>query len=128
MFFLLSLCLSKTPMVGTKRFPEKVAANPYTLVLFTTRGCTECDKILNVMDDIIDRFEGKVGMISVDIDVSKPLQKKYDVKEIPSVAIFAGSKFLRLYKGEYTQAGLISFCESLTIGAMTTLNLSLIHI
>lgn len=122
MFFLLSLCLSKTPMVGTKRFPEKVAANPYTLVLFTTRGCTECDKILNVMDDIIDRFEGKVGMISVDIDVSKPLQKKYDVKEIPSVAIFAGSKFLRLYKGEYTQAGLISFCESLTIGAMTTLN------
>lgn len=123
MFLILSaLSAAKTPMVGTKRFGEKVSENPYSIVLFTTRGCTECDKILDTMDTIIDRFQGKVGMLSVDVDVSKAIQKQYNVKDIPSVAIFAGSKFLRFYKGEYTTDAFINFCESLSVGSMTTLH------
>ena len=111
MFFFTALCLSKTPMVGSKRFLTRISKSPYSLVLFTTRGCGECDKILSVMDGIYDKFTGRVSMISVDVDVSPDLKKNYSVTEIPSVGVFSGTQFLHFYKGEWSRDAIYSYCE-----------------
>ena len=112
MFFFLALSAAKTPMVGSKRFFARLNEAPYSLVLFTTRGCTECDKILKVMDLLYDKFAGKVSMLSVDVDVSADIKKNYSVNEIPSVGVFSGTKFLHFYKGNTGKEALMKYCEN----------------
>ena len=112
MFFFLALSSAKTPLVGSKRFFTRLNEAPYSLVLFTTRSCAECDKILNVMDILYDKFAGKVSMLSVDADVSTDLIKNYSVTEIPSVGVFSGTKFLHFYKGNTGKEALMTYCEN----------------
>lgn len=109
----LSSIFERASVANSKSFSRLISQNPFSLVLFQTKKCSSCQQILQIFDQITDKYTGKISMIVVDIDVSKDIAEKYSVKEIPSIGLFSNDVFLQFYKNEWIQSKLIELCDSL---------------
>ncbi|MBK7129203.1 MAG: thioredoxin fold domain-containing protein [Crocinitomicaceae bacterium] len=58
------------------------------LVDFHTQWCMPCRKMAPVIDSLETEFNGKAGVIRVDVDASKELGEKYNVAGVPVFVIF----------------------------------------
>ncbi|KAH0786204.1 thioredoxin [Histomonas meleagridis] len=118
----ISCCFSAKAFISNKRsFDSLINKNPYSLVLFQTSNCLECKRGLEILDHLTDKYLSSISMIGVDTDVSPEIQQKYNVKKIPSIAIFARQKLLYFYKGDWSEKGINELCESLLSHKVTVL-------
>lgn len=108
-----SSILKRAVVGNSKSFTNLISQTPYSLVLFKTSGCGECKQLVTVLDQITDKYSGKISMIIVDSEVSSDISKKYSVTDIPSIGVFGSGKFIRFYQGEWTEIRIIEFCDNL---------------
>ena len=105
--------LKRASMANSKSFQGIISSAPFSLVLFQTGHCSDCKKILDIFDEITDKYIGNVSMVVVDADISKDLTLNYSIVDIPSIGVFNGNRFLQFYSGEWTKDSICNFCDSL---------------
>jgi thioredoxin 1 len=98
--------MSSSPNVKTvddASFENEVLKSPIpVLVDFGATWCGPCKALAPIVGKIADDFQGKVKVVSVDIDDASETAKKYAVKSVPMCVVFNGGQ-----KGA-SQAGLSS--------------------
>ena len=62
------------------------------LVDFGATWCGPCKALAPIVDKIADEFQGKIKVVSVDIDDCTEVTKRYGVKSVPTVVVFRGGQ------------------------------------
>jgi thioredoxin len=62
------------------------------IVDFGATWCGPCKALAPIIDKIADDFQGKVKVVTVDIDDCTEVTKKYGVKSVPTVLAFQGGQ------------------------------------
>ena len=110
----ISLIGARTQMANDKSFSKIIQERPFSLVLFTKSRCSSCKKILNIMDQITDKYSQKISMVMVDIDDSEALASNYSITNVPIIGLFNHEHLLKIYKGELNEKMIIKICEDET--------------
>lgn len=62
------------------------------LVDFGATWCGPCKALAPIVDKIADDFQGKIKVVTVDIDDCTEVTKKYGVKSVPTIVVFNGGE------------------------------------
>jgi thioredoxin 1 len=71
---------------------EVLKADLPVLVDFTATWCGPCKALAPIVEKIADEFEGKIKVGKLDIDDSKALAVRYNVRSVPTVIVFRGGQ------------------------------------
>jgi thioredoxin 1 len=69
---------------------EVTKSNIPVVVDFWAEWCSPCKALAPVLDGLAEEFNGKIKVVSVNIDNNMKLAKEYSVKSIPTLIIFNG--------------------------------------
>ncbi|WP_437931428.1 thioredoxin [Sorangium sp. So ce291] len=74
-------------------FEGEVLKSPVpVLVDFGATWCGPCKALAPIVDKIADDFQGRLKVVTVDIDDCPEVTKKYGVKSVPTVLAFEGGQ------------------------------------
>lgn len=82
----------------TEEFKEQIKTEGNTLVDFWAVWCGPC-KMLGPVVDQIDAENPNLNVIKVDVDASRELAQEYNIRSIPTLAIFREGKPVALKTG-----------------------------
>ena len=89
---------------------EVLNASAPGLVDFWAEWCMPCKILGPTIDELADKYAGKVGVGKVDIDANQQVAMKFGISAIPTVIIFkdgqVAKKFVGLTKKEDLAAAL----------------------
>lgn len=71
-----------------EKFEELLKANKQVLVDFFATWCGPCKMLAPTIDELADKYEGKVPVLKIDVDEEQELAMKYGVQSIPTVILF----------------------------------------
>lgn len=87
---------------------EVIASKVPVLVDFWAQWCGPCKAIAPLLDDLAQKYEGKIKIVKLDVDSNPGTPPKFGVRGIPTLIIFKDGQV----KG--TQVGLLSKAELAT--------------
>ncbi len=73
--------------VNEKEFNEAIKSGA-VLVDFSAEWCGPCKMIAPVLEQLSKEYEGKVKIITVDVDEENDLAMKFSVMSIPTLMLF----------------------------------------
>lgn len=87
--------MAKAEIVTNENFKELVleSAGP-VLVDFFANWCGHCQKLLPLLDEVAAEMDGKINVMKVNVDESRELSQKYDIKGLPTMILFKGGSEL----------------------------------
>lgn len=87
--------MAKAEIVTNENFKELVleSSGP-VLVDFFANWCGHCQKLLPLMDEVAAEMDGKINVMKVNVDESRELSQKYDIKGLPTMILFKGGSEL----------------------------------
>ena len=74
--------------LNESEFNEKIPAAHIAMVDFWATWCGPCKMLAPVIEQLGDKYEGKVLVGKVDVDENQALAAKYGVMSIPTVIFF----------------------------------------
>jgi len=87
--------MAKAEIVTNENFKELVLASQGpVLVDFFANWCGHCQKLLPLMDEVAAEMDGKINVMKVNVDESRELSQKYDIKGLPTMILFKGGSEL----------------------------------
>ncbi len=87
---------------------EVVESNIPVLVDFWAQWCGPCKAIAPILDDLAQKYVGKVKVVKLDVDNNPATPPKFGVRGIPTLILFKDGQV------QATQVGLISKGELAT--------------
>jgi thioredoxin 1 len=84
-----------------------LAAEPLLVVDCTATWCGPCKLVAPLMDELAEDYADRAKVFKLDVDVNKPIAKRFEVKSIPAVMIFKQGELVEKVVGakayaEYT--------------------------
>jgi thioredoxin 1 len=84
-----------------------LAAEPLFVVDCTATWCGPCKLVAPLMDELAEDYADRAKVFKLDVDVNKPIAKRFEVKSIPAVMIFKQGELVEKVVGakpyaEYT--------------------------
>jgi thioredoxin 1 len=84
-----------------------LAAEPLFVVDCTATWCGPCKLVAPMMDELAEDYADRAKVFKLDVDVNKPIAKRFEVKSIPAVMIFKQGELVEKVVGakpyaEYT--------------------------
>ncbi len=73
--------------VNKEKF-EELLKGKYLLVDFFATWCGPCKMLAPTIDELADKYEGKVPVVKIDVDEEQEIAMKYGVQSIPTVILF----------------------------------------
>lgn len=67
-----------------KEFNEILDSNPVVVVKFSAPWCSPCRAMEPVINNVTEKFAGKVKIIDIDVDESPELATQYKIRSIPT--------------------------------------------
>ena len=93
---------------GTDNFDTEVLkANLPVLVHFTATWCGPCKVVTPILTKFSNEFSGKVKIVAVDIDDSADVAKRYNIRSLPTLTVFASGQKTNQHQGLATREKLI---------------------
>lgn len=77
---------------GTGEFDQLLADEKYVLVDFWATWCAPCRMIAPVIEQLAEKYEGKVTVAKVDVDENQELSIRYGIQSIPTVVLYKDGK------------------------------------
>jgi thioredoxin 1 len=84
-----------------------LAAEPLMVIDCTATWCGPCKLVAPMMDELAEDYADKAKVFKLDVDVNKPIAKRFEVKSIPAVMFFKQGELVEKVVGakayaEYT--------------------------
>ena len=79
--------------VNSQEFAEEVMKAPAAVVDFNATWCGPCRMLAPVLEDISEKYAGKVSFYSVDVDESPALAMQYRVNSVPCLVLLKNGQF-----------------------------------
>ncbi len=74
--------------VNTQEFKELIENKPLVVVDFFATWCGPCKMIAPVLEELAEKYDGKVAVAKVDIDKETELTASFGIMSVPTVLIF----------------------------------------
>lgn len=71
---------------------EVIKNNLSTFVVFWADWCSDCIKYIPVMEQIAEKYKGKVAVVTINIQNNKKISEKFKIQAIPTTIIFKEGK------------------------------------
>ncbi|MCL2125735.1 MAG: thioredoxin [Oscillospiraceae bacterium] len=78
---------------------DTVIGNGHTLVDFWASWCGPCKMVAPVIEQLAEEYDGKMTVAKVDVDAEGNLAMRYNVRNIPTVVLFADGAEVRRFVG-----------------------------
>lgn len=91
---------------------ETAVQEGLVLVDFYADWCGPCKMIAPILSDLEKEYEGKAGIIKVDVDNDGELAQRYDVMSIPTLILFKDGKPVGRKTGFLPKPELEKFIQS----------------
>lgn len=93
---------------------EVVESSVPVLVDFWAQWCGPCKAIAPILDDLAQKYAGKVKIVKLDVDHNPATPPKFGVRGIPTLILFKDGQVKATQVGMSTKADLTSFLDSNT--------------
>lgn len=101
---------AKLPEVNDATFKQAVIDSPHpVLVDFTATWCAPCRAIKPSLEELAAQYQGRVSIVSVDVDVSQQTSQQYGVRAMPTLLMFKGGKVVNQLVGAAPKSKLEDF-------------------
>jgi len=90
---------------------DAITKKDVVLVDFSAEWCGPCKMIAPVLDQLSKEYEGRVKIISVDVDQEQALAGRYNVMSIPTLLLFKDGKVLGQVVGFQSKPMLEKFIQ-----------------
>ena len=98
--------------VSEKEFYEKIN-DKIALVDFFAEWCMPCVMMAPVIEDMSEKFKGKISFAKVNVDENQGLAEKYRIMSIPTLVIFKDGKEIDRIIGAIQQEQLVEKLKKL---------------
>jgi len=88
----------KVPELTNGEF-ENYTKNGLTLIDFFAEWCMPCVMMSPVIDELADKFDGKIKFGKVNVDENGELAGKFGVRSIPNFVLLKDGKVLEQFMG-----------------------------
>lgn len=79
--------------VNSQEFLDEAMKAETAVVDFNATWCGPCRMLAPVLEDISEKYEGKVSFYSVDVDESPALAMQYRVSSVPCLVLLKNGQF-----------------------------------
>lgn len=83
------------------------------MIEFFASWCPHCQRMGPVVDKLAGEFEGKAGVLAVDVDQSPAASQKYGVRGIPTFVFIKDGKVINTISGEVPESELKKALQAL---------------
>ena len=80
--------------INSQEFAAEAMKAPTAVVDFNATWCGPCRMLAPVLEDISEKYEGKVSFYSVDVDESPALAMQFRVSSVPCLVLMKGGQFV----------------------------------
>ena len=84
--------------VSEKQFSKRIKSGT-VVVDFFAEWCMPCVMMAPVIEELSDKFKGKIDFVKVNIDENSGLAEKYGVMSIPTLVVFKDGKEIGRFVG-----------------------------
>ncbi|WP_171017331.1 thioredoxin [Maribacter sp. ACAM166] len=95
-------------------FIELINDNKPVLVDFHAEWCSPCKAQAPIIQQVSKEVNSKVRIIKIDIDKNRAIAQRYNVKSVPTLALFKAGKIVWRDLGVQTKAKLIEIIKQNT--------------
>lgn len=100
--------------VTDKDFEEKVLkSDSPVLVDFYAEWCGPCKAMAPLIDELAKDYEGKAGVLKLNVDENPESSQKYGVMSIPTLVLFKGGEEVERMSGTVPKDALAEKLDSL---------------
>jgi len=92
-------------------FDKIINADKPVLIDFHAEWCGPCKALAPVIKDLAKVVRGKVRIIKIDVDKNQLIAKRYDVRGVPTLALFKNGKIVWRQSGVQTRQFLLNIIE-----------------
>ena len=89
---------NKVPDLTNNNFDEFIKQG-FVLVDFFADWCMPCVMMSPILDELSEKFEGKIKFGKVDISGNQKLAQKFEIKSIPNLILFKDGKVVEQFIG-----------------------------
>ena len=92
----------KTPELTNGEFTEFIK-NGMAFVDFFAEWCMPCVMMAPIMDELSEKFHGKIKFGKVNVDDNKEIAQKFNIMSIPNMILFKDGKKVSQFIGAVSQ-------------------------
>lgn len=85
-------------VLDDKNFNSQIKSG-VTMVDFWAAWCVPCKMMIPTVNELADKFEGKAKIAKLNVDESKQMAAKYQIRSIPTSIIFKNGKEVKRISG-----------------------------
>jgi thioredoxin 1 len=90
---------------------EVIESSSPVLVDFWAQWCGPCKAIAPILDDLANKYQGKIKITKLDVDSNPATPPKFGVRGIPTLIIFKDGQVLATQVGLLSKNELMKFIE-----------------
>ena len=79
--------------LNSQEFAAEAMKAPAAVVDFSATWCGPCRMLAPVLEDVSEKYAGKVGFYSVDVDESPELAVQYRISSVPCLVLLKNGEF-----------------------------------
>lgn len=91
---------------------EVIESNTPVLVDFWAQWCGPCKAIAPTLDDLAQKYVGKIKIAKIDVDQNPATPPKFGVRGIPTLILFKDGQVIATQVGMISKSDLISFIDT----------------
>lgn len=88
-------------------FSTVIDTSQPVLVDFYIERCTDCERQVSILHEIVRYLGTRVRIIKIDIDKNRKVADKFGINRLPTLMLFRNGKLKWRQAGVVTEAGLI---------------------
>lgn len=98
--------------VNTNNFDQEVKQSKIPcMVKFTASWCQPCLRLQPILEEVAQELDGKVKIVSIDVDDNPELSSTYKVKSIPTMLLFKDGQLVKTQVGSTNKSNLIKMFD-----------------
>jgi thioredoxin 1 len=89
-------------------FNQIINSDKPVLVDFHAEWCGPCKTLSPIIKEVSKEMDGKIRIIKIDVDKNQPLAQRFQVRGVPTLALFKKGKVVWKQSGVQTKQQLLS--------------------